>query len=705
MKKIQFGLIGTGILVCMFMIFGIEPVHGNPMGQSLQGECGNSHSDKSCGKAQPRGKRNAGNSRRQRALKLERNRLDEGKSRNKRPAGKRKKLRKKGSRRKKGKDKPRLSENSNEISNNKNSASKESKINIERVDDVPLLIGMMMKVGLQEIIDKHIPRHHLQNDLSWGWTTVIWLAYILSEGDHRKVAVEEYIKGMATTLSEITGQDIVELDFSDDRLGNLLRYLSILERWHGIERELGSKTIAVYELSQKNVRVDATTVSGRHAVVEGGIFQFGNSKDDPTLPQIKLMVGAIDPLGMPLATDVVSGEKADDKLYLPIIKRIAETLDKAGVLYTGDCKLGSFDNRLHIKGQKDHYLCPLPLTGKTVEKMDEWIKDGISKDKKDELEMLIGKDKKGKEILISKGYEFERELSGSVDEKKIKWSERVIISKSPAYADRMERGLEKRIKNATSKIYALTPPRGRGKRQIKEESNLKEAAEKILKKHKVEDFLSYEYEREVETKTKYVGRGKGGPNRKKVTEERVRYQVTKVVMEKEKIKVEKDKFGWKAFVTDVPKSRLNFQEVIKHYRKEYRVERIFNRLKSRLDISPMYVRKEDQIIGKTHLLTMAVKMYTLIEFVVRRSLRKDNEKLGGLHPENKRNKTDSPTAERLLKAFSKISLLIIESEDKIVRVLSQLSPLQKNILERLGLNASIYEQLEINESGFRLSEW
>ena len=54
----------------------------------------------------------------------------------------------------------------------------------------------------------------------------IWLAYILSEGDHRKVSVETYIRGMKNTLKVLTGQEINGLDFSDDRLGNLLTYLS-----------------------------------------------------------------------------------------------------------------------------------------------------------------------------------------------------------------------------------------------------------------------------------------------------------------------------------------------------------------------------------------------------------------------------------------------------------------------------------------------
>src|SRR2546422_6584468 len=71
----------------------------------------------------------------------------------------------------------------------------------ERVDDVALLIGQMINMGLPEILDRHIPRHWKQRGISWGWTAVIWLAYILTEGDHRKVSVETYIAGMKHTLN------------------------------------------------------------------------------------------------------------------------------------------------------------------------------------------------------------------------------------------------------------------------------------------------------------------------------------------------------------------------------------------------------------------------------------------------------------------------------------------------------------------------
>jgi len=207
----------------------------------------------------------------------------------------------------------------------------------ERVDDVALLIGQMIMMGLPEILDRHIPRHWKQRGLSWGWTAIIWLAHILTEGDHRKVAVEVYVKGMHHTLSRLTAQVIQPLDFSDDRLSHLLTHLSKPKYWHRIERDLNERSIEVHALPAAVIRCDATTVSGAHEVTAAGLLQFGHSKDDPTRPQIKVMLGSLDPLGMPLATDVLSGERADDGLYLPIIKRIRQGLHQTGLLFVGDC--------------------------------------------------------------------------------------------------------------------------------------------------------------------------------------------------------------------------------------------------------------------------------------------------------------------------------------------------------------------------------
>lgn len=61
----------------------------------------------------------------------------------------------------------------------------------ERVGDILLLIGLAQRLHLSEILDRHLGNHDNRQGLSKGQLAVVWLAYILSEGDHRKSSVEE----------------------------------------------------------------------------------------------------------------------------------------------------------------------------------------------------------------------------------------------------------------------------------------------------------------------------------------------------------------------------------------------------------------------------------------------------------------------------------------------------------------------------------
>jgi transposase len=569
----------------------------------------------------------------------------------------------------------------------------------ERVDDVALLIGQMVKMGLPEVLDRHIPRHWTQRGLSWGWTAVIWLAYIVTEGDHRKVSVGTYLKGMHHTLSHLTAQVIEPLDFSDDRLSHLLKHLSKPAYWHQIEHDLNARSIEVYPLPQDVIRCDATTVSGAHEVTAGGLVQFGHSKDDPTRPQIKVMIGSLDPLGMPLATDVVSGARADDGLYLPIIERIRTGLPTTELLFVGDCKMSALDIRAYLARHHDCYLSPLPLTGATAEAMEAWITTGVRQGEAGELARIWRTNERGHEVLAAEGYEFER-TCGAPDSD-VAWRERVLVVRSPLHANHQAAGLEKRLHHAETALTALTPPRGRGKRQITDEATLVEAIDRVLKDQRVDGLLRVAWEKQVEQTTQYVGRGRGAVHREQRVVQKTRYHITHIARQADIIADLCQRLGWKAFVTNAGQEQLSLQEAVLCYRNEYRVERIFHRLKSRLHIAPLFVKLNEQIEGLTYLLTLGVRVLTVMEFVLRRSLETAQARLPGLHPENKQKMTGKPTAERILKAFSDISLTIIKTAagEDILRRLTPLSGVQEDILQRLGLGAALYEQLEIQGIG------
>ena len=577
----------------------------------------------------------------------------------------------------------------------------EIKITTESLDDFPLLLEVMIRLGLPGIIDRHLKRHGLQQGLSWGWITVIWLAHMLTEGDHRKQPVQAWVRQASETIRRISGQEVGELDFTDDRLMLLLRRLSKASTWEAIETELGRNMLRVYELEPKRVRLDTTTVSGYHTGGEDSLFQFGYSKDDPTLKQVKVMVAALDPLGLPLVSQVVAGNIADDPLYIPAVDRVLKIIDGVGLLFVGDSKMSALATRAHIHRLMQHYLCPMAQKGDTAKEMVGWIESATNGT--NTLQPIYVENEKGERRMFAEGYVFERMISAEVEVDAVlpkevqEWTERVFVVRSESYRQTLQKGLEERLRHATDKILALTPPLARGKHQIQDEAKLVLAAEAILKAHEVEGLLTYTFERQEKHQTRHIGRGRGSAERPKHEIITVRYQITATPRQEEAITELRKTLGWRVCVSDAQAEQLTLEQAVLTYRNEWLVERGFHRLKGTpLSLNPLFVQRDDQVVGLTNLLSLAVRLLTLIEFVVRRNLKRNQEKLTGLIENNPKKGIDNPTTERLLKQFDDIYLTIVHLPDQVIRHVTPLTDLQVRILELLGLSVDTYTRLADN---------
>ena len=82
---------------------------------------------------------------------------------------------------------------------------------------------------------------------------------------------------------------------------------------------------------------------------------------------------SIDPWGMPVATQVVSGERADDPLYVPAIKQVRNRLGVSGLLYVGDSKMAAVATRAFVQENKDTYLCPLSKKQLSAATLSEYL--------------------------------------------------------------------------------------------------------------------------------------------------------------------------------------------------------------------------------------------------------------------------------------------------------------------------------------------
>jgi transposase len=207
-------------------------------------------------------------------------------------------------------------------------------------------------------------------------------------------------------------------------------------------------------------------------------------------------------------------------------------------------------------------------------------------------------------------------------------------------------------------------------------------AEAILKQHRLKGLVQYHYECQTP------------PN-----PDKVRYQITGVEPNPDAIAQQQQLFGWRAYVTNAPTTRLSFADAVQTYRDEWIIERGFGRYKGKsLSVSPLFVKRDDQVQGLLHLLSLGLRVLTLIEFVVRRRLQQNQQQLSGLYPDKPKFGTTRPTAEYLLKAFSNLTLTVFEVEGQVYGHVSSLNGLQQQILSLLGLPTTIYSDL-IEESG------
>jgi transposase len=404
------------------------------------------------------------------------------------------------------------------------------------------------------------------------------------------------------------------------------------------------------------------------------------------------MAAAAEPTGQLLATTVHSGDAADDPLYLPIIDRVRTLLGRKGLLDTGDGKMAARETRGSFAARGEFSLTPLPLTGATTEDLTATgIEDAVSGPRRAELVPIrVGDDQ------VGIGYEFDREQTACINDEDHTGTERVPVIRSQSLAQTQARALQRRLEKAEAVVRALTPPVGPGRVQFTPGWELERAVEAVLAEHEVGDLREVTWSREESGRTRYVGRGRGGPARPKKTEWKVRSQITTVRRKEEAIPHREARMGWRVPVTNVPRKRWSLAEAVLADRGGWRRERDFHLLKDRpLGIRPLDVRRGDPVVGLAHLVTLALRVLTLFEVRVRRGQEKSRKKLPGLDPGQAQRTTDHPTGARVLEAIAREGITATEVDDGEERHW-HLSPLPEGVsgvLSSLGLSEEIYNRI------------
>ena len=560
-------------------------------------------------------------------------------------------------------------------------------ISSERIDDIPLIVEWLKQMDIPKCIDQKLsPPHGNHRGLSYGQLSVLLLTYIITQSDHRLSAVEPWVETHRKILELSTGWSIGEKDASDDRLARVVEELGKqTEARQEIEVKLGRHLIRAYELPTLIARADTSSFSVNHQQEVGdsseeNLLRYGYSKDfRPDLLQYRQLLATLDPMGMPLVSATLEGNGADDPLYFSTWQKMAKVIGHKKFVFIADCKAGSIATRAQIATNGGIYCVPVPMTGQHPQQLRQWVLDPPTETV--EIRLLRPDEQKA---AVGKGFEVElgKFWLNPETNKWVRWHERYLVVYSQSLAASAIRGQQQRILTAITALNKLAakPPEDR--------EQLSQKVENILQRYRVKDFFRTMITQEIIKETRHVGRGR--PSKNSTTEEETRICLQLHIQQiDDAIKEAETLAGWRLYVTNAPTIQLTLPQAVMYYRDEWLLKRGFHRFKrGSLPALPIYFQNQYRITGLMFLLNIALRVFTVMEFVVRQALIETQQSLAGLYDGNPKRKTDRPSAERMLEAFCNLTLYFLPDSTIFI---TPINALQKQILSLMKMPESLYQ--------------
>ncbi len=358
-------------------------------------------------------------------------------------------------------------------------------ITTEQINDLPLVLGIVEDRGIRQMIDARIRPHGGWQGISVGTVVSIWLCHLLMERDHRLVSVRDWAAARTHTVNALLGITRRETDLTDDRLANALTMLSDAADQAAVDRALLADWMQVYALPTKTVRLDSTSVSVYHDdPPPEGLLRRGHSKDHrPDLAQFKVMLASLDPLGLPVALQVVPGNQADDGLYVPAYDAAVRTLGTADVLVVGDSKMGARTTRAHSAATQSAYLCAYRPAGATAE-IDGWIEEALAHPARWQ-ELRTGDERTGEITTRAVIDAWERDQQDG----DTAWTERVLVVRSTQMQAGLRRTRERTLARVAAQRALLQRPPGRGRTVYRTRAALDAVVTGLLTAAHLEDIV------------------------------------------------------------------------------------------------------------------------------------------------------------------------------------------------------------------------
>ena len=553
----------------------------------------------------------------------------------------------------------------------KHSSSGSATLKVHLLGACPVIRHFLERMDMERIIQSCLPRSSLA--LSHGKTlSLLVQSLMISPAPLYRIAEwANPFEASAVGLSE-SEKEVV----NDDRVARSLDALAS-EQGRSLFFRLALRMIKQFELETERIHFDTTTVTfhGQYKVSfkEPKITRGVNKDHRPDLRQLVFGLNVTSDGAVPLSHQIYSGNRTDDTVHRSNIDHLRQLLGREDFIYVADSKLCTANNLHHIARYGGKFVTVLPRTRRE----DKFFREKLRQTKVRWHHILTIPNKRCKDAPPDVFYTSSEEPSRTKEGYRIVWTK----SSQKALLDK-----EKRLQSLEKAESDLVRLAGKlNKRKLKSRRAINNACKAILQRYSCQTYIDVK----IRHKTQVVHRRRrrGRPSEKDPVE-KMSYPVftLEFMRNKEGLRRESRTDGVFPLLTNL--TPAGKKEVLLIYKYQPYLEKRFSQLKTDHEIAPIYLKKPKRVAGLIHAYFMAIAASSLIERQVRKSMVKEKISELPLLPEGRVTKT--PTAMRILEAFSDLCWYEFEGVKEQAVFPIKLSALQKQLLRLLGLPDNFY---------------
>lgn len=547
---------------------------------------------------------------------------------------------------------------------------------------LPIINRYMKSVGLQDILETYLPRNDKRIKLAPSLGIGLLLRNLIVA---RKplYALGEWAAPFEPATLGLKPKEVQLLN--DDRIGRCLDRLFDADR--------ASMVLAVVVAAVRKFKVrltelhnDSTTVSfsGKYFEADGRRVRgkptlritHGHSKARrPDLKQILYELTVTEDGAIPIHYQTHDGNVTDDQTHRRTWDVLRELVGGPDFLYVADSKLCTEANLHHIASRGGRFLTILPRTWGE----DSWFRDWVQTHEVPwkSLWKRPNTRGKGKPPDVYRGYEPDQ---GTAEGFRIAW----VHSSEKERHDRAER--EDKLERARRELEELRD-RLRSKRtRLRKRDKVDKAVAILLAETGTKKWVEVEIIETTEPSYRQSRPGRPGPKTTYERKVRRRFDL-QWKYRLEAIAYDAKTDGTFPLVTN--DKTLNLRRILRIYKKQPRLEKRHEQLKSVHEVAPQYLKGAARIEALLCVFFLALLIDALIERQVRRTMRSERIRSIPIYPEARDCRL--PTTDRMLEIFETLQCHTLRTADSTrTEFPPELTPIQRRLLKLMGVREAVY---------------